>query len=134
MPGGPEPRADKVMTCDEILAARDVVRQIFVDDKVKRYAVELVAATRDPKAAGMPNLVTLLDNGASVRGSIFAHQGGQGAAAPPAAAPTSTPHDVKSLALDVLRHRVADRATRPRPRARRADHVIAQHPRERPVP
>src|SRR5262249_2100157 len=38
----PEPAATKVMTCDEILAARDVVRQIFVDDKVKRYAVDVV--------------------------------------------------------------------------------------------
>src|SRR5690606_28109553 len=44
---GSEPTAQKVMTCDEILAARDVVRQVFVDDKVKRYAVDLVAATRD---------------------------------------------------------------------------------------
>ena len=41
------------MTTDEILAARDVVRQVFVDDKVKRYAVDLVAATRDPKASGL---------------------------------------------------------------------------------
>ncbi|MEO8706645.1 MAG: AAA family ATPase, partial [Kofleriaceae bacterium] len=43
---GAEPTASKVMGTDEILAARDVVRQVFVDDKVKRYAVDLVAATR----------------------------------------------------------------------------------------
>ena len=48
---GAEPTANKVMTTDEILAAREVARQVFVDDKVKRYAVDLVAATRDPKAA-----------------------------------------------------------------------------------
>ncbi len=40
------------MTTDEILAARDVVRQVFVDDKVKHYVVDLVAATRDPKGSG----------------------------------------------------------------------------------
>src|SRR6266496_1504188 len=43
---GGEPRASRVITCDEVLAARDVVRQVFVDDKVKRYAVDLVTATR----------------------------------------------------------------------------------------
>jgi MoxR-like ATPase len=47
---GAEPTASKVLGIDEILEARDVVKQIFVDDKVKRYAVDVVAATRDPKA------------------------------------------------------------------------------------
>ena len=67
---GAEPTASKVMGTDEILAARDVVQQVFVDDKVKRYAVDLVAATRDPKAAGLPQLAPLIDNGASPRASI----------------------------------------------------------------
>src|SRR5438477_7291328 len=48
---GAEPTASKVMSTEEIVAAREVARQVFVDDKVKRYAVDLVAATRDPKAA-----------------------------------------------------------------------------------
>src|SRR5262249_39555762 len=67
---GGEPSATKVMTTDEILAARDAVRQIHVDDKVKRYVVDVVAATRDPKAANLANLAPLIDNGASVRASI----------------------------------------------------------------
>src|SRR5262249_22197588 len=67
---GVEPSAGKVMGTDEILAARDVVRQVFVDDKVKRYAVDLVGATRDPKAASLPQLAPLIDNGASPRASI----------------------------------------------------------------
>ena len=67
---GAEPTASKVMTCDDILASREVVRQIFVDDKVKRYAVDLVSATRDPKASDLPQLAPLIDNGASVRASI----------------------------------------------------------------
>src|SRR4026207_1304851 len=65
-----EPTASKVMTCDEILAARDKVKQVFVDDKLKRYAVDIVAATRDPKAAGVAVLAPLIDNGASPRASI----------------------------------------------------------------
>jgi len=44
--------------------------QVFVDDKVKRYAVDLVGATRDPKASNLPSLAPLIDNGASVRASI----------------------------------------------------------------
>ena len=121
---GGEPRADKVMTCDEILAARDVVRQIFVDDKVKRYAVELVAATRDPKAAGLPNLVTLLDNGASVRGSIALIKVAKAAALLGGRTYVS-PHDVKSIAVDVLRHRILP-SYEAEAQGKTADHLIAQ--------
>ena len=53
---GREPKASRVMTGGDILAAREVAQQIFVDDKVKRYAVDLVAATRDPAAAGISEL------------------------------------------------------------------------------
>ncbi len=121
---GGEPRADKVMTCDEILAARDVVRQIFVDDKVKRYAVELVAATRDPKAAGLPNLSTLLDNGASVRGSIALIKVAKAAALLGGRTYVS-PHDVKSIAVDVLRHRILP-SYEAEAQGKTADHLIAQ--------
>ena len=121
---GGEPRADKVMTCDEILAARDVVRQIFVDDKVKRYAVELVAATRDPKAAGLPNLATLLDNGASVRGSIALIKVAKAAALLGGRTYVS-PHDVKSIAVDVLRHRILP-SYEAEAQGKTADHLIAQ--------
>lgn len=113
-----------VMTCDEILAARDVVRQIFVDDKVKRYAVELVAATRDPKAAGLPNLVTLLDNGASVRGSIALIKVAKAAALLGGRTYVS-PHDVKSIAVDVLRHRILP-SYEAEAQGKTADHLIAQ--------
>ncbi len=119
-----EPRAEKVMTCDEILAARDVVRQIFVDDKVKRYAVELVAATRDPKAAGLPTLATLLDNGASVRGSIALIKVAKAAALLGGRTYVS-PHDVKSIAIDVLRHRILP-SYEAEAQGKTADHLIAQ--------
>jgi MoxR-like ATPase len=102
---GAEPRAGRVMTIAEVLASREVARHVFVDDKVKRYAVDLVRATRDPAAAGMPQLKTLIEYGASVRASINlvkvakAHALLQGRA-------YLTPHDVKTIAHDVLRHRV----------------------------
>jgi MoxR-like ATPase len=100
-----EPKASSVMHPDEILAARDVVRQVFVDDKVKRYVVDVVNATRDPKAAGLPQLEPLIDNGASVRASINLVKVAK-AHALLAGRSYISPHDVKSIAHDVLRHRV----------------------------
>jgi MoxR-like ATPase len=101
----PEPTASKVMTCDEILAARDVTRQVFVDDKVKRYAVDLVAATRDPKASGLAALAPLIDNGASPRASISLIKVAKAQALLSGRSYIS-PHDVKTIAHDVLRHRI----------------------------
>jgi MoxR-like ATPase len=100
-----EPRVSAVMTPAELIAARDATRQVFVDDKVKRYAVALVAATRDPAAAGLPQLKTLIDNGASVRASINLVKLAK-AGALLAGRSYVSPHDVKSIAPDVLRHRV----------------------------
>ena len=102
---GREPAASPVLTGADILAARDVARQVFVDDKVKRYAVELVAATRDPAAAGMPELANLIEYGASVRGSLSLVKLAK-AHALFAGRDYTSPHDVKSVAVDVLRHRV----------------------------
>jgi MoxR-like ATPase len=102
---GAEPRAAKVMNLDEVLAARDVVAQVFVDDKVKRYVVDLVSATRDPKAAGMAPLAPLIENGASVRASINLVKVAKANALLSGRSYIS-PHDVKSIAHDVLRHRV----------------------------
>ena len=102
---GRAPTAAPVMRGDDILRARDVARQVFVDDKVKRYAVELVAATRDPAAAGMPELANLIEYGASVRGSLNLVKLAK-AHALLAGRDYTSPHDVKSVAPDVLRHRV----------------------------
>ncbi len=129
---GGEPRAEQVMTCDELLAARDVVRHVFVDDKVKRYAVDLVAATRDPRAAGLGNLSTLIDNGASVRGSIALIKVAKAAAVLGGRTYVS-PHDVKSIAVDVLRHRILP-SYEAEAQGKTSDHLIAQVLENVPVP
>lgn len=129
---GAEPTATTVMTCDDILAARDVVKQIFVDDKVKRYAVDVVAATRDPKAAGVPQLATLIENGASVRASINLVRVAKAQALLSGRTYTS-PHDVKSIAHDVLRHRLAV-SYEAEAQGKTADHLIAQILENVPVP
>ncbi len=129
---GGEPRAEQVMTCDELLAARDVVRHVFVDDKVKRYAVDLVAATRDPRAAGLGNLATLIDNGASVRGSIALIKVAKAAAVLGGRTYVS-PHDVKSIAVDVHRHRILP-SYEAEAQGKTSDHLIAQVLENVPVP
>ena len=100
------PETQPVVTPAEILAAREVVGQVYVDGRVEEYVVDLVLATRDPKARGVSGLEGLVATGASPRASIAlalaarAHAFLQGRA-------YVTPDDVRALALDVLRHRVA---------------------------
>jgi MoxR-like ATPase len=127
-----EPEATKVMGCDEILAARDVVRQVFVDDKVKRYAVDIVAATRDPKAAGVAQLAPLIDNGASPRASIALVKVAKAQALLSGRSYIS-PHDVKTIAHDVLRHRILV-SYEAEAQSKTTDHVIAQILENVPVP
>jgi MoxR-like ATPase len=129
---GVEPTASKVMGTDEILAAREVVRQIFVDDKVKRYAVDLVAATRDPKASGLAALAPLIDNGASVRASISLIKVAK-AQALLSGRTYISPHDVKTVAHDVLRHRILV-SYEAEAQGKTTDHVIAQILENVPVP
>jgi len=129
---GAEPTASKVMTTDEILAAREVTRQVFVDDKVKRYAVDLVGATRDPRAANLASLAPLIDNGASVRASIALVKVAKAQALLSGRSYIS-PHDVKTIAHDVLRHRILV-SYEAEAQGKTTDHVIAQILENVPVP
>src|SRR5512139_3802104 len=65
------PRARKVVSTADLAAARAVVHRIYVDDKVKDYVVSLVFATRDPRAAGLPDLAPLVEWGASPRATLW---------------------------------------------------------------
>ncbi len=104
--GQAEPRVNRVAGPDAILAARAHVEQLLVDPKVRDYIVDVVHATRDPVGAGISSLEGMIEMGASPRASIYlmkaakAHAFLQGRS-------YVTPHDVKSLAPDVLRHRVS---------------------------
>src|SRR5262249_6137567 len=98
------PNITPVLDRQEIVRARQVVRGIYIDEKVKRYIVDIVFATRDPGAYGL-DLKDLIAFGASPRASIYltvaakahAFLRGRGYV---------TPEDVKSIGLDVLRHRI----------------------------
>jgi len=95
---------DKPFTCS-VADARKIVKQVYIDEKVKEYIVDVVFATREPQKKGMKELAPLIEYGASPRASIalnlaarahafLRHRG------------YVTPEDVKAIGPDVLRHRV----------------------------
>ncbi len=90
---------------EDILNARKVVEQIYIDDKVKDYIIDIVFATREPAAYKIPELADLIDYGASPRASIFLNKAAR-AHAFLRHRGYVTPEDVKAIAPDVLRHRV----------------------------
>jgi MoxR-like ATPase len=97
------PRA--VVSAAQILEARHVVNTLYVDDKIRDYIVDLVLATRPPIAASL-NLNGYIQYGASPRATIALTLGAR-AMAFLSGRHFVIPQDVKSIALDVLRHRVS---------------------------
>ena len=93
-----------VVSLDHIRNAREVVNSLYLDDKVKSYLVTLVHSTRDPDSFGL-NLGPYLRVGASPRASISLALAGKAHAFLEGRSYV-TPHDIKSVAPDVLRHRV----------------------------
>ncbi|MGB7341118.1 MAG: MoxR family ATPase [Phototrophicaceae bacterium] len=94
-----------VVTPETILQARRIVNEIYVDEKIKDYVLDIIFATRYPAKNGMKKLAPLIEFGVSPRATIFlikaakanAFLNGRGFV---------TPDDVKYIALDVLRHRL----------------------------
>jgi len=93
------------LQAQQLIAARDVVNGIFVDEKIYDYVASLVLATRHPENAGLPELKPLISCGASPRASLYLLKAAK-AQAFLAGRGFVTPQDIKSLGFDVLRHRV----------------------------
>ena len=98
-------QAQPVVTPAEIVNARDVVGQVYVDEKIKDYILDVVLTTREPRRAGLGDLTDMIAHGGSPRATIalniaarahafLKHRG------------FVTPEDVKAIAPDVLRHRI----------------------------
>ena len=95
---------DAVISPEEIIEMRGIVDQVYIDDKIKDYIVNIIFATRDPKKYGL-DIADLISYGASPRATIYlavaakayAFLQGRGYV---------TPQDVKTIGMDVLRHRV----------------------------
>ncbi|HOV98220.1 MAG TPA: MoxR family ATPase [Bacteroidota bacterium] len=95
-----------VIHTKDILAARNAVQQVYIDEKIERYILDIVFATREPKAYKLEKLSSLINYGASPRATInlalaakahaFIKRRGY-----------VIPEDVRALCPDVLRHRIA---------------------------
>jgi len=101
----PQTAVNQIVSPQDILRARSVVDEVYLDEKIEKYIIDIVFATREPKAYKLDELASLIQYGASPRASIyltvaakaFAFLQGRGYV---------TPQDVKSIGMDVLRHRV----------------------------
>ncbi|HSC31834.1 MAG TPA: MoxR family ATPase [Gemmatimonadaceae bacterium] len=105
MSGGQVIPIDAVASPSVILEARRRIAELYVDDRVVDYIVDIVHATRTPKEAGLAELTPLIEYGASPRATIFLAQGSR-AHAFLRGRTFVTPDDVKAVAPDILRHRV----------------------------
>jgi MoxR-like ATPase len=105
MTAGTSVRAAPVATPRQISEARSVLSQIYIDEKIRDYIVNIVHATRDPKAYGLPDLADFIEYGASPRASIYLNLAAR-AHAFLRRRGYVTPEDIKAIGVDVLRHRV----------------------------
>ncbi len=106
MAGDSVPKAQKVVTPEQIAQARAVLHRIYVDEKVKDYILNIVFATREPAKFGLKDIEDYIQYGASPRATIALTQAAR-AHAFLRHRGFVTPEDVKAIGLDVLRHRVS---------------------------
>jgi MoxR-like ATPase len=106
MSGELTPKAGKVISPEHIARARTVMHQIYVDEKVKDYILNIVFATREPAKYGLKDLADYIEYGASPRATIFLSQAAK-AHAFLRHRGFVVPEDVKAVGFDVLRHRVS---------------------------
>ena len=94
-----------VVTPEDIMKARKVVDEVYIDERIEKYIIDIIFATRDPNAYRLKELVGLIQYGASPRASIYlsvaakayAFLQGRGYV---------VPQDIKTIGMDVLRHRI----------------------------
>ena len=102
---GQKRELNQVVTPEHILEARQVINEIYVDEKVERYIVDLIFATRNPDDYNIPEVGDLISFGASPRASINMNLAARAHAFMQHRAYV-TPEDVRTITLDILRHRI----------------------------
>jgi MoxR-like ATPase len=105
MAGGDTIPVEAVTRPESILEARSEIVRLYMDDKIADYVVDLVQATREPAEYGVPELVPLIEYGASPRATIYLAQTSR-AHAYLRGRGYVIPDDVKAVAPDILRHRI----------------------------
>lgn len=94
-----------VVSLNEIIQARKVFDEIYIDENLQDYIIDLVAATRDPETHQLSSLKGMIQFGASPRASIFLNRAAKAYAFLQRRGYV-VPHDIKSIGMDVLRHRI----------------------------
>ena len=102
---GSLPVVKPVTTTEEILSARKVVREVYIDEKIERYVADIVFATRYPDRYGLKDLKDMIEFGGSPRASICLAKAARAYAFVKRRGYV-VPEDVRAVAHDVLRHRI----------------------------
>ncbi|MDE6013189.1 MAG: AAA family ATPase, partial [Prevotella sp.] len=103
--GGSMPKVTPVTTAEEILKAREVVREVYIDEKIEQYIADIVFATRYPDRYGLKDMKDLISFGGSPRASINLAKAARAYAFIKRRGYV-VPEDVRAVAHDVLRHRI----------------------------
>ena len=99
------PQVNKVISPEDIIAARQVVSQVYMDEKIEKYIVDIVFATREPAEYNLASLASLISYGGSPRASISLARAAKSYAFIKRRGYV-IPEDVRSVCHDVLRHRI----------------------------
>ncbi|MDD3045698.1 MAG: MoxR family ATPase [Candidatus Delongbacteria bacterium] len=94
-----------VITPEEIMRVREIVKEIYIDEKVEKYIIDIVNATRTPEKYGLKDVASLIAYAASPRASIYLVMAAKAQAFMKRRG-FVTPEDVRSIGMDVLRHRI----------------------------
>lgn len=105
MSTGHIPEVSPVVDAKRIINAREIVNEIYIDPKVEEYIVNIVCASRSPQEYGLEDIAPLLEYGASPRATISLVRGARAHAFIKGRG-FVTPEDIKSIGMDILRHRV----------------------------
>ncbi|MFH2050129.1 MAG: MoxR family ATPase [bacterium] len=103
--GAELPKVEKVISPEDIIKARKVVRSIYIDDKIKEYIINIIFATREPAKYGLAEVKDLIAFGASPRATIYLNLAAKAHAFLKGRGYV-TPEDIKAIGHDILRHRV----------------------------
>src|SRR4030042_151340 len=99
------PKANSVLKIADIISARNVVREVYMDEKIENYILDIVFASRNPEKYGLPAFSNMISYGASPRASIYLSVASK-AFAFIRRRGYVIPEDVRSVCADVIRHRI----------------------------
>ena len=99
------PAIQKVVEPSEIINAREIIKEIYLDEKLEKYILDIIFATRNPEDYGLGKIKSFINYGSSPRGSIFLAQASKSMAFIKRRG-FVVPEDVRVLCSDVLRHRI----------------------------